>query len=73
MAETAYLSTCPFATECMNLVFFWPGSQKSGRKAKENDCVNQFAHAHLAKRIAPGTVLFDLAQISIEVGVSQVR
>ena len=45
--------------------------QSSGWRAKENDCVNQFAHAHLAKRITSGGVLFDLAQISIEVGVPQ--
>jgi hypothetical protein len=40
-------------------------------KAKENDCVNHFAHAFLAKCVALGTVLYDIAQVGIEVGVPQ--
>jgi len=45
--------------------------QSSDWKARENECVNQFAHAHLAKQITPGRVLFDFAQIGIEVAVPQ--
>jgi hypothetical protein len=43
----------------------------TGWQAKENECVNQFAHAYLAKKIVPREVLFDLAQIGIEVSVPQ--
>lgn len=39
--------------------------------SKERDCVNRFAHRHLAARIRSGTVFYDLAQMRIEGGVPQ--
>jgi len=43
----------------------------SSWRGKENDCVNIFAHRFLAAYIAPDSVLYDLTQIGIEVGVPQ--
>jgi hypothetical protein len=39
--------------------------------AKERDCVNRFAMAHLVPACAPGSVLHDPAQIGIEMAVKQ--
>lgn len=45
----------------------------SGWFAKEHDCVNRFAMAHLVPACAPGCVLHDPAQIGIEVALKQPR
>jgi hypothetical protein len=39
--------------------------------AKERDCVNRFAMAHLVPACSPGSVLHDPAQIGIEMAVKQ--
>lgn len=43
----------------------------SSWRGKEHDCVNLFAHRFLAALIVPDSVLRDLTQIGIEVGVPQ--
>ncbi len=43
----------------------------SSWRGKENDCVNLFAHGFLAPHVAPDSMLHDLTQIGIEVGVPQ--
>jgi len=45
----------------------------AGWFAKEHDCVNRFAMAHLVPACASGCVLHDPAQIGIEVAVKQPR
>lgn len=43
----------------------------SSWRGKENDCVNLFAHRFLADHVAPDSLLRDLTQIGIEIGVPQ--
>jgi hypothetical protein len=40
---------------------------------RENEAVNLYALGHLAKHVRPGTILYDMTQIGIEVTVRQVE